>query len=299
MQDQANDDAYWKKHVSRETYNALRLGQYETPGTGAYITTENSGIYVCAGCGAALFSSDDKTSTGSGYASFHFQEADSVLELIRTYSLQGEEHTTAVCASCKGRIGTVDDMLLRGAGDLESGKRERTIHASSHALRLRKYFTPANYPVGYLALLLALIAGGTFAWLWGGALLRTAQYRGVDDTVHFWVQDSELSAKTYTVRAENEHSDMPILTDAPLLFIFGPDASGILPMPRGQEVDLVWLDENISVITAHRNVVPYDYVPLKRPDRARFALVTKHLVLNDPVLEPGYSFIVLNKTDLF
>ncbi len=54
----------WKAILSPEEYKVLREKGTEAPFSGEYDNFYKDGIYLCRGCGAGLFSSEDKFKSG-------------------------------------------------------------------------------------------------------------------------------------------------------------------------------------------------------------------------------------------
>ena len=69
-------DEEWRRILTPEQYAVLREQGTEPPFTGAYWDDHAPGMYVCAGCGTPLFSSDDKFESGTGWPSFTRPVAD-------------------------------------------------------------------------------------------------------------------------------------------------------------------------------------------------------------------------------
>ena len=99
----SNDE--WRKTLGREQYRVLRNDGTEPPGSSPLNNEKRRGIYCCAGCGLALFTSEMKFDSGTGWPSFftaipgHFAtRRDFKLILPRT-----EYH----CIRCEGHHGHV------------------------------------------------------------------------------------------------------------------------------------------------------------------------------------------------
>ena len=99
----------WKKILTPAQYYILRQEGTEQPYTGEYAETHEHGIYYCAACGLALFKSETKFESGTGWPSFYQPIfAKNVIEEKDT-SLPGEARTKISCARCHGHLGHVFD----------------------------------------------------------------------------------------------------------------------------------------------------------------------------------------------
>ena len=99
-------DAQWQAELSPEQFRILRQKGTERAFTGAYYNEKQPGTYLCAGCGTALFSSETKYDSGSGWPSFWQPlEASAIAEHVdETY---GMRRTEIVCSACGGHLGHV------------------------------------------------------------------------------------------------------------------------------------------------------------------------------------------------
>ncbi len=96
----------WRETLSDEQYRVLRAGGTEAPGSGALLHNKASGTYTCAGCGTALFGSDTKYDSGSGWPSFTAPVEGEAVDEITDRS-HGMDRTEVRCSACEGHLGHV------------------------------------------------------------------------------------------------------------------------------------------------------------------------------------------------
>lgn len=101
-------DQEWREQLTSSQYAVLRQQATEPPFTGEYVYNKADGTYRCAGCGQALFSSDTKFESGSGWPSFYDVLNSGSVELREDRS-HGMVRTEAVCSRCGGHLGHVFD----------------------------------------------------------------------------------------------------------------------------------------------------------------------------------------------
>lgn len=98
-------DAEWQAALSPKQYAVLREHDTEYPGTSSLLGEHRRGMFVCAGCGQPLFSSDTKYESGSGWPSFY----DAMDGAVGT----GDDRTLGMarveihCSRCGGHLGHV------------------------------------------------------------------------------------------------------------------------------------------------------------------------------------------------
>ncbi len=102
-------EAEWKKELTPEQYHVLREKGTERPGTGEYNHHSAKGVYVCAGCGTELFTSEQKFDSHCGWPSFdnNIAGGDRVKK-VADFS-HGMVRTEIVCAKCGGHLGHIFD----------------------------------------------------------------------------------------------------------------------------------------------------------------------------------------------
>ena len=104
----AKTEDEWKKILSAEQYQVLREKGTEQAFTGKLLRNKKTGVYVCAGCGNELFSSEAKFDSGTGWPSFWDKVSEDSVEL-RVDDSFGMRRVEVVCKRCGGHLGHVFD----------------------------------------------------------------------------------------------------------------------------------------------------------------------------------------------
>lgn len=100
----AKTDEEWRRQLSAEQYRVLRRKGTERPFSGTNVhPSSQQRTFLCAGCGANLFSAESQFDSGTGWPSFADALEGSV-ELHRDFSL-GLPRTEARCRRCGGHLG--------------------------------------------------------------------------------------------------------------------------------------------------------------------------------------------------
>ncbi|HEY8108452.1 MAG TPA: peptide-methionine (R)-S-oxide reductase MsrB [Patescibacteria group bacterium] len=126
------DDAGWRKRLTPEQYRVLRERGTERPFTGDYVREKADGMYRCVACAAALFSSDAKVDSGTGWPSFTEPAVREAVEL-RPDTSHGMVRTEVICRRCGGHLGHVFDDLPGHVG-----KRRYCVNSAALDLEKRK-----------------------------------------------------------------------------------------------------------------------------------------------------------------
>lgn len=102
----AKSDAEWRNLLTEEQYRVTRRHGTERAFTGPNWDQKAEGLYSCVCCGAALFSSDAKFDSGTGWPSFFAPlSRESVDEHEdRSFFMR---RTEVRCASCDAHLGHI------------------------------------------------------------------------------------------------------------------------------------------------------------------------------------------------
>lgn len=99
-------DAEWKKILTPNQYSVLREHGTERAFTSPLNDIHDHGTFYCAACHSALFSSDTKFDSGTGWPSFYAPISKIAVKDV-TDKTYGMVRTEVLCTVCGGHLGHV------------------------------------------------------------------------------------------------------------------------------------------------------------------------------------------------
>jgi peptide-methionine (R)-S-oxide reductase len=96
-------EAEWRQQLSPLAFEVTRHADTERAFTGQYWNLHDKGLYRCICCDNALFKSDTKFESGTGWPSFWAPIADENVKEIRDASF-GEVRTAVNCKLCDAHL---------------------------------------------------------------------------------------------------------------------------------------------------------------------------------------------------
>ncbi len=116
MTDRTRTTDELRERLTPLQYEVTQHGGTERAFTGIYWDTKDDGTYHCIVCDEALFHSDAKYDSGSGWPSF-YEALDPEKIALREDRAFGMVRTEALCASCGAHLGHVFPDGPRPTGD--------------------------------------------------------------------------------------------------------------------------------------------------------------------------------------
>ncbi len=102
-------DKEWKEQLSPEEYKVTRKKGTERAFSGKYHDCKDQGTYHCICCGSALFTSETKYDSGTGWPSFWEPVSTDCVETKKDFSIFFMPRTEVVCGHCDAHLGHVFD----------------------------------------------------------------------------------------------------------------------------------------------------------------------------------------------
>ena len=101
-------DAEWRRSLSSDEFDVTRKADTERAFSGAYYNNHEPGLYRCVCCGNALFSSETKFDSGTGWPSFWapIAKENVVTRIDLSFGMRRDEVT---CVLCDAHLGHVFD----------------------------------------------------------------------------------------------------------------------------------------------------------------------------------------------
>ena len=98
-------DAEWKRQLSANAFDIARRADTEMAYTGSYWNLHQRGIFRCICCETALFSSETKFDSGTGWPSFWQPIAKE--NIVETEDTSWGVRTAVACKRCDAHLGHV------------------------------------------------------------------------------------------------------------------------------------------------------------------------------------------------
>ena len=93
-------------HLSPDQIHVTQEKGTEAPFTGEFLHKKETGTYICVCCGNALFSSDTKFDSGTGWPSFFdIENTDAVT--VKVDDSHGMTREEVVCTKCNAHLGHI------------------------------------------------------------------------------------------------------------------------------------------------------------------------------------------------
>lgn len=96
----------WREQLDDQSYEVTRCGGTEQAFTGKYWDTKTDGVYHCVCCNQALFDSDTKYDSGSGWPSFYEALSPEAVDTRDDDSMM-MRRVEVVCSGCEAHLGHV------------------------------------------------------------------------------------------------------------------------------------------------------------------------------------------------
>ncbi len=97
-----------RQKLDEEQYRITQLKGTEPAFSGKFDQHDTDGLYLCVCCGQALFDSEQKYDSGSGWPSYWAPIKDQAVVKIQDTS-HGMIRTEVVCSNCQAHLGHVFD----------------------------------------------------------------------------------------------------------------------------------------------------------------------------------------------
>lgn len=98
----------WRDQLTEQQFEILRREATEVPGSSSLLAEKRGGTFHCAGCGQAVFRSETKYDSHTGWPSF-WAPIEGAVGARKERSLLLLVRTEAHCARCGGHLGHIFD----------------------------------------------------------------------------------------------------------------------------------------------------------------------------------------------
>ena len=144
--DNAKDDARktddeWRERLTPDRSRVLREHGTEPAWSHPLNREHGDGVFLCAGCGAALFSSDAKFDSGSGWPSYFAAMDGHAVGHHASTAAAGMVRTEMHCRRCGGHLGHI--VRRRPRADLASATARTARRCGSSRRRPHRRFPGA------------------------------------------------------------------------------------------------------------------------------------------------------------